>query len=706
MKSRILSAAGPLQFGVTARLPVILQGEAAECGLACLAMIAGYHGLRTDLVSLRRSFPVSLKGASLKSIIEVARGIKLTARPLKLELSNLAALSGPSILHWNMTHFVVLKSVTAKTVTIHDPAVGQRTLLLKDIGVHFTGVAVEFTPAVDFTPREIVESVRLSDLLGRVVGLRRGLLEALVLALCLEAIAIAGPFFMQWVVDQVIVAGDRPLLALLGSGFIFLVALQTVIGALRSWVVTVLSTSLNFQWLGNVFRHLLDLPMSYFDRRHLGDILSRLGSITRVPPTLTTGFLQGVIDGALAVGTLFMMLLYSPKLALAACVAVAVYALMRWAAYRPLRDATNEQILHVAKQQTHFLETLRGVQALKLFSRQEERRIGWVNALAEQFNADLRIQRIGITYQSANVLLFGVERIVIVWLGALAVLDGAFSVGMLFAFVSYKEQFSQRVSSLVDKIFEIKMLRLHLCRVADIVKSTPEESNTVRATELIKVTPTIEIKSASFRYSPGEPYVLRAADLVIHAGECVAIRGPSGGGKTTLVKLLVGLLEPTEGEIRVGGFSLAQLGLVNYRRLVGAVMQDDELFSGSVADNISFFDPVPNAKRIEECARVAAIHGDVAAMPLGYDTLVGEMGVGMSGGQKQRILLARALYKQPQILVLDEATSHLDSLTEAAINNAISAMDLTRVIVAHRAETIAMASRVLTLERGALYASI
>jgi len=492
----------------------------------------------------------------------------------------------------------------------------------------------------------------------------------------------------------------------LGLGFLLLLLLQTTVSAVRSWVTTVMATQLNFQWLGNAFAHLMRLPLPYFEKRCLGDIVSRFGSIETIQHSLTTQAVEGVLDGLLVVGTFAIMLLYSPALTVVACVAVVLYILLRWCIFQSLKNATAEQIVHAAKQQTHFLESARGVQSIRLFNRTDERRIGWTNLLADQFNAQLRISKMSISYQSANTLLFGVERIVVIWLAALAVLDTRFSVGMLFAFVSYKDQFSQRIASLIDKLFEFRMLRLHGERVADILLVEPEKQAVDGEINTEHLEASFELRNVSFRYADGEPYVLKNMSLAIPAGQCVALTGVSGCGKTTLVKLCLGLLEPTEGEILVGGVKLSSLGLTNYRNLLGAVMQDDYLFAGSIAENISFFDPSPRQERTEECAQMAAIDNEINAMPMRYNTLIGDVGTGLSGGQKQRILLARALYKEPKALILDEATSHLDVWNEQLVNAAIERINLTRVLVAHRPETIAMAERVLVLSDGQIIQDI
>ena len=689
-----------LRFWSSHRLPVVLQTEAAECGLACLAMVSGYWGHRIDMPSARRRFSVSLKGATLKDVIGMAESLALQARPLKLALHDVKHLKRPCILHWDMDHFVVLKSVGSKGVVIHDPRVGERRVSSQELSDHFTGVALELSPGTSFRKKTETQPFTLLSLMGRVEGLRRGLLQLLLLGLALQVCLLVAPFYLQWIVDEALIAADRDLLTVLGLGFLLLVLIQTSIAAVRSWVTTVLAANLNFQWLGNVFSHLMRLPLPYFEKRHLGDIVSRFGSIQTIQRSLTTQFVEGVLDGILVVGTLVIMLLYSVQLTAVAVLAVLLYALLRWSIFRALREATVQQILHAARQHSHFLESVRGVQSVRLFGRVGERRIGWMNSLADQFNADLRISRLSISSQTANTFLFNAERVIVIWLAALAVLDARFSVGMMFAFISYKEQFSQRTASLIDKLFELRMLRLHGERLADIVLTDVEDDRHEAEVDPARVTPSIQLCNLAFRYADGEPYVLKDLNLSISAGECIAITGASGCGKTTLVKLLLGLVEPTEGDILIGGVKLRSFGYRNFRQLVGTVMQDDQLFSGSVADNISFFDPVPNHQQVEACAKLSAIHSEIIAMPMGYNTMIGDLGSGFSGGQKQRILLARALYKSPKILVLDEATSHLDVGNEQLVNAAVKQIAMTRIIVAHRPETIASAQRVVVLEQG------
>jgi ATP-binding cassette subfamily B protein RaxB len=689
---------GELQFGARRRLPMFLQTEAAECGLASIGMVASFHGHRIDLAGLRRRFTVSLKGATLAYLMQVAGALHLAPRPLRLELEELTQLRVPCILHWNQNHFVVLKSADSRGAVVHDPAFGVKRLTLAEVSKHFTGIALELSPTSDFQPADERRRIRLRDLMGPVEGLKRSLAQVFILALALQAIAVVSPFYMQWAIDGAVVSADRDLLTVLGLGFLLLAVIQVAISVLRSWVVLYLGTTLNLQWLANVFSHLLRLPVSFFEKRHLGDVVSRFGAVTTIQRTLTSSFVEALIDGVMAAATLAMMLVYSAGLTAVAIAAVGLYAALRWCFYEPLRRATEEYIVHTAKQQSHFLETVRGVQSIKLFGRQEERRSRWLNLVVDAVNQDLVTQKLGLGFRCANGLVFGVERVVIVWLGALLILESAFSVGMLFAFISYKEQFSARVAGLIDKMIELRMLGLQGERLADIVLTAPEEI--APSLPLDGVDASLEVRALSFRYSDTEPLVLLNCSFKVIPGESVAIVGPSGCGKTTLLKLMLGLLQPTDGKILAGGVDIQKLGIDRYRKLVGTVMQDDQLFAGSIADNVSFFDPSPDASAIEHFARLAAVHEDIAAMPMGYNTLIGDMGAALSGGQRQRILLARALYKRPRILFLDEATSALDVTKERAVNEAIRSLNLTRILIAHRPETIASADRVVVLQGG------
>lgn len=688
-----------LKFGIGRKLPLILQTEASECALACLGMVAGYHGHHIDLLELRKHHAISMKGVALGDVVRIAQNLGLACRPVKAEMDTLRHLRTPCILHWNFTHFVVLKAVRKRHLVIHDPAAGACEISLEAASRHFTGVALELWPAAGFQRRAPSPAIRVRDLLGHVTGLKRSLVQIVALAVALELFAIVSPLLLQWVIDEVIVSADRDLLLTLGIGFALLLVLQQMIVAIRGWAVVYTSSMLNVQWRSNLFTHLINLPVQYFEKRQLGDVMSRFGATDKINQVLTHSFLEALVDGLMSVLTLCMMFLYSAVLGGIAVAAMSLYALSRWLWYGPLQRAAEEQIVHSAKQDTHLLETFRGVKTIKLFGRQDERRAAWTNLFVNKTNAEISIQRLEMSYRLLNGLMSGFENIIIICVGAKLVLDGHFTVGALIAFNAYKTQFDSRATALIDKAFEARMLKLQADRLADIVYTEAEPVAAPRH-DLAVLDAAISIRHVSFHYAAHERAVLEDISIDIAAGESVAITGPSGCGKSTLINLLLGILQPSAGHITVGGIDTRGADVQSLRTLVGTVLQDDVLFAGTIADNISFFDGAADPEWIRQCASMAAIHDEIAAMPMGYGSLVGDMGTILSGGQKQRILLARAFYKRPRILLLDEATSHLDSLREAQVNDAISSLNITRVFVAHRAETIASARRVIELADG------
>ena len=686
-------------FGRRRRLPMLLQTEAAECGLASAAMVACYYGHDIDLPSLRQRESLSLKGMTLIQLIAVAGRLDLATRPLRVEMEHLRHLRTPCILHWDLNHFVVLKQATAKFLVIHDPAQGVRRIRIEEASKHFTGVALELWPAAQFKPQKARQSISIKGLMGDVHGLKRGLIQVLLLALALEGLVLVGPFYLQWVIDQVLVTHDASLLGVLVLGFLLLTVFQVAVTAMRAWSIVWISARLSVQWVGNLFGHLLRLPLDFFEKRHVGDVVSRFGSVQTIQRTLTTQFVSAVIDGLMSILTLVVMAFYSVWLTALVLGAFVLYALLRWGIFRPLRRATEDHIVYAARQQSDLLESIRGMQPLKLANQQDHRRARYANAQVETTNRHLAMQRLGIGFQAGNGLIFGIERVLVIWLAAVLVLKGQFSAGMLVAFVAYADQFSRRAASLIDQWNDFKMLGLHAERVADIAL-TPAEAQLegVHAGPLPDAS--LEVRNLRFRYAEGEPWVIEDCSFRIEPGESVAIAAPSGVGKTTLAKLVLGLLEPTEGQILFGGIDIRKLGLARYRSLVAAVMQDDQLFAGSIADNIALFDSDASPLKVEAAARLAHIHDEIAAMPMGYQSLVGDMGSSLSGGQKQRVLLARALYRRPKFLVLDEATSHLDVAKEREVNAIVKRMKLTRLVLAHRPETLASADRVIVLQRG------
>ncbi len=703
-----------LKFSYVKSAPMILQTEMAECGLASIAMVAGYHGHKLDMQAMRKRHSANHRGMSLQQLIELGDSLGFASRALQCSLDEVHRLQTPCILHWDMNHFVVLtkasgKGANAKFV-VNDPAVGKRTLTTHEFSKHFTGICLELTPTSQFEVKEEKGKMKFTQLWSSMSGLKSGLVKLIGLSLVLQLFALMTPYYMQWVVDEVLISFDKPLLTVLAIGFALIAIISVVTNAVRSWLILRLSSVLNMHMGVNLLRHLLRLPMNYFESRHVGDIVSRFGSLAQIRERITTGFVETLVDGVMAITVLVMMALYSLKLSAVVLAAIALYTLIRLALYRPLHQATEEMIQASAKEQSNFLENIRGMQTIKLFGNESQRQSIWQNRYAEVINSEIRLGRLTISFDSFNKLLFGLENVLVIYFAAIMVMENSLTVGMVLAFIAYKGQLTGRYSNLIEQIILFKIMRLHLDRISDIALTAREPNRDGEMDYLTSegssddksIKGAFILENICFSYGDEQAPILNNVNLTLLAGESIAITGVSGTGKTTLMKIMLGLLRPTSGRVILDGKDITQLGLKHYRRQIAAVMQDDTLLAGSIADNISFFDPQPNYLKIEKCAHLAAIDEDIDNMTMGYNSLVGDMGSTLSGGQVQRLLLARALYQSPCVLFLDEATSHLDKDNEAKISTQLQHLPMTRIMIAHRKESINMAEQVYRLENGHL----
>ncbi|GEA12822.1 peptidase domain-containing ABC transporter [Alteromonas sp. KUL49] len=690
------------------RVPVILQAEAAECGLVCLNMIGHYYGDTRDMVNMRHQYSLSLRGASLKDIISIGSHMNFQCRALKLEMDDLTSLQTPSMLHWDMNHFVVLVKVTKKALTIHDPALGKQTLTFEQAAQHFTGVALEIQPNKDFTPVKAPEKLRLRDFFKQTKGFGKSIVVLFLLSALLQLFIIASPYYMQTVVDDVLVQNNAPLLTALAVGFCLLLLIETFTSCTRQLLILSLSSRLQLQMSSAVFKHLLSLPVDYFEKRHIGDVVSRFGSLTHIRDFLTTGVVTAILDGIMATLTLSVMFIYSPILSLVVVAIMLIYLVFRISLLPTTKRLTTEKINLSASEQSHFMESIRAIIPVRIYQQEIQRHGEWQNKLVNTLNKDISLGKLEITSQTVNHLLFGLENIIIIYVAAQLVLENTFSVGMLFAFIAYKTRFSSAFDSVVNKVIALRMLGLHFDRLSDIIFTSPEQQLGSRGNSPAKLlnnnsastTPAsyhLTASDLSYRYSSSEPYVFHQLNLKVTPGECVAIVGPSGTGKTTLLKCLMGLLTPTHGELTTHSIHHDK------ELAIAAVLQEDMCLSGTIADNIACFDEAPDLSRIANAAMLACLHQEIVNMPMQYNTLVGDMGTSLSGGQRQRLFLARALYRHPEILFLDEASSHLDLDNEAMINHHLKQLKITRIIVAHRPQTIAMADTVYQLSEGQLH---
>ncbi|WP_244591546.1 peptidase domain-containing ABC transporter, partial [Escherichia coli] len=679
------------------RVPVIHQTETAECGLACLAMICGHFGKNIDLIYLRRKFNLSARGATLAGINGIAEQLGMATRALSLELDELRVLKTPCILHWDFSHFVVLVSVKRNRYVLHDPARGIRYISREEMSRYFTGVALEVWPGSEFQSETLQTRISLRSLINSIYGIKRTLAKIFCLSVVIEAINLLMPVGTQLVMDHAIPAGDRGLLTLISAALMFFILLKAATSTLRAWSSLVMSTLINVQWQSGLFDHLLRLPLAFFERRKLGDIQSRFDSLDTLRATFTTSVIGFIMDSIMVVGVCVMMLLYGGYLTWIVLCFTTIYIFIRLVTYGNYRQISEECLVREARAASYFMETLYGIATVKIQGMVGIRGAHWLNMKIDAINSGIKLTRMDLLFGGINTFVTACDQIVILWLGAGLVIDNQMTIGMFVAFSSFRGQFSERVASLTSFLLQLRIMSLHNERIADIALHEKEEKKPEIEIVADMGPISLETNGLSYRYDSQSAPIFSALSLSVAPGESVAITGASGAGKTTLMKVLCGLFEPDSGRVLINGIDIRQIGINNYHRMIACVMQDDRLFSGSIRENICGFAEEMDEEWMVECARASHIHDVIMNMPMGYETLIGELGEGLSGGQKQRIFIARALYRKPGILFMDEATSALDSESEHFVNVAIKNMNITRVIIAHRETTLRTVDRVISI---------
>jgi ATP-binding cassette subfamily B protein RaxB len=680
----------------------VRQTEAAECGLVCLAVASGLLGAQLDMAQLRRTHPVSPRGLTLQEITDVANALDMSGRAVRCELEELGEVTCPAILHWGLNHFVVLERVSRGKARIIDPGQGPLALDLREVSKRFTGVALELSATPAFKRHQARSPLKLTSLLHWTPPVISGLLQTLLLSFVLQAYIVASPFYMQLAIDEAALKGDKDLLLALAVGFGLFAAFNAGAEALRGVALQRVSSLLSWDMTRRLFHHMVRLPLPWFQRRKLADALSRFDSLNPIKGLIASGLVGAVIDGTLSIVTLGMMIAFAPMLAIITLVGLALYIGVRLAAIPLTMKLGAASITASIAEQGSRIETLRAMQTIKVMAAEAEREGGWSNKFAATVRAAQSNAFANIGFSTVQRLFDALALVAIVYFGASAVIDGKMTVGVLYAFTAYRSQFLARTQSLFEQFVSWRMLDLHTHRLADIVLHPLEPNIDRTPAGLPAVKGHFELRGLGFAYAPHERPVFRDVNLTIEPGEFVAIVGPSGAGKSTLLKVISGLYPASGGEVRLDGLPLTAWGPRSIRRALGVVMQDDELLSGSIAENVAFFSEQIDMEWVWECLRRAAIAEEVRAMPMRADTLVGDMGSSLSGGQKQRILIARALYRNPQVLIFDEATSHLDLENEATISDTLTKLDITRIVVAHRRETIERAEKVFMLDAGTL----
>lgn len=682
--------------------PLVLQSERSECGLACLAMVLGHYAPQWDITALRQQFQLGQRGASLQQLLQFAQSLGFVGRGVKLELSHLRELKQPAVLHWDLDHFVVLVRVRRRGLIIHDPAVGRRLVPWAEVNTSFTGVALELWPGpdVDAAP-DAPAGLNFARMWQMVRSGRQNMGWVVLLSFVLQALLLMGPWHVQWLVDDALLAGDLGLVHVLALAFAALLSLRVAVSWLRSLVVIHLGHSLSYLFACQLLDHLLHLPLDWYGRRNTGDIAARFASLQPIRDFLTNGAAVLLVDGFIVLVSLLAMLIYAWWLALIVLLVQLLLSAAQLACVGRIKRFNLGLLVAQGAEQSHIIESIKTVQSVKVYAQESPRLERWQLLHARTIDQSMRLQTTQAALQSLVQLGTGAELVAVVTLAGLAILDEqALTVGMLFALLSYRGHFTDRLRSAVEQWVALRTLQVHLKRLSDVWDTEPEPRLRQLQSHSVGV---MTLDNVSYRHSPQDPYLFRDLNLRIEAGEFVAIVGASGVGKTTLLRLLMGLMQPSDGWVAVDGQPLRGERALLHRRGCGCVLQEDGYFSGSILENLALFEAADEGRAAQVLEQVG-LRSLIAQLPMGVRTTLGDIDSQFSSGQMQRLMLARALYRRPDFLFLDEGTANLDRASARVIEGLVRAMTCTRVIVTHDLGFARMADRVLELRDQQLFA--
>jgi ABC-type bacteriocin/lantibiotic exporter with double-glycine peptidase domain len=683
------------------RVPFIQQTTPSDCGAASLTMVLAYHGKNLRLDDVRKVTGFGRDGADALALISTGRVFGLRGRGVKVEeIDDLRFLPPGSILHWQFNHFVVFERLTRDGAEIVDPGGGRRKVSREELGRSFTGVALIFEIGEDFEPQE-GEPRRLDRFL-RLLREHAGVLQrVLVTSAMVQLFALAMPVLVGVLVDRVIPRGDVQLLGVLGAGLAVIVGFSFLSSILRSYLLLYMRTHLDARMTLDFLDHLVDLPYAFFQQRSAGDLIMRLSSNSTVREILTSGALSGVLDGLLV--TLYLVLLFaaSPTMGVLVLILGALRVGLFLFTRKRTRDLMSRSLQTEAKSQSYQVNMLAGIETLKAAGAEHRSVEQWSHLFVDVLNVSLARGRLSAFVDSTLSALGTASPLVILVWGAVQVLQGHLTLGTMLALNALAVGFLTPLSTLISNAFQFQLLGSYLDRIEDVLE-TPREQDPAAVKPAPRLKGNIHLEKVSFRYGPFAPWAVEDVSIEIPAGRFVALVGRSGAGKSTLASLLVGLYTPTEGRILFDGLDLAELDLRSVRRQVGVVPQHPYLFGHSIRGNVTLSDPTLPLSRAVEAAKLAHIHDDVLAMPMGYDSILADGGASLSGGQRQRLALARALVHRPAILLLDEATSALDTRTEREIQHELEGLRTTRIVIAHRLSTIRHADLILVMDDGKL----
>lgn len=674
-----------------------------DCGAASLASVLAFHGKHVPIHEVRSRLGGGRNGVTARQLLTAARAFGLTARGVSIDPSKLRYLPPASILHWDLAHFVVYEGSNAKHVRVVDPASGRRTIPIEDAGKSLSGVALVFEPGRGFVKEAPKRTYRLKRYLDWMFSVRDVWGRILATSFFLQLIALSTPGLLAILVDKVVPRGDLQLLFLIGSGFLLLASFFFLSTLLRSRLLLELRTKLEARMSFEFVEHLFALPYGFFQQRTTGDLMMRLSSQLAIRELLTSGALSALLDGAL-VSLYFVLLLgAAPRLAFVALgfavLQVVTYAL----ASRRNSQLVVEGLAAQSQLEAYQVEMLSGIETLKSMGATDRSLSRWNDLYVNALNRTIATGRLDGTFQALLGTLRFAGPVCLMMAGAHQVLSGSLTLGTMLGLSALGAGFLDPVANLVGTAMRLTQLQGYMERIEDVLDTPREarqETRTYERSGTFPLVGAVEVNNLAFKY-PSEPRpTLEGVTFEAYPGEFIAIVGSSGSGKSTLARLLAGLYEPSAGSIAFDGRDLRAWDLVGLRERLGIVTQDTRLFSGTIRDNVALFDPEVPQEEVERACSLACLDQTITQMPMSYDTMLADGGSSLSGGQRQRLSLARALVRNPSVLILDEATSALDAITERAVQANLKALNCTRIVAAHRLTTVVDADRIIVLDQG------
>ena len=692
-------ALNQLDAGRRRRIPHIQQLTVTDCGAACLAMVLAYHGKDVRLDEVRSTVDSNRNGTGALDLLNGARRYGMRGRGLSVEIEGLQKLPRGTILFWEFRHFVVFDRMTKNGITIVDPATGRRKVPMDQFRRSFTGAALVLEPAANFRATDQKRANTVWRYLKQILAHSHLLFRIAVVSGLIRVFMLALPIMTGVLVDRVIPRGDYALLQVLAVGVGALVLFNFLASMIRNHVNLHLSTRLEAEMTLNFVGHLVDLPYEFFQSRTTGDLMVRLGSNTQIRDILTSSTLSALLDGSLVSIYLVLLLLASPQLAALTLGLGAARMVLLGVIRRKQKELVSRSLEVESRSQTYQMEMLNGMETLKSLGAEHRAAEHWSNLYVDALNVSLERGRLNAWFDALIGALRMVSPLAILGLGAIEVLSGDLSLGTMLALTALASAFLTPLDSLVNAMTRFQLLSSYLDRIDDVF-TTPREQETRTTRPAGRLRGEIRAESVAFRYGPLSPPVVRDVSFNVEPGATLALVGRSGAGKSTLGKLLVGLYRPSSGRILYDGVPLERFDCRSVRAQLGVVTQSPYLFSGSISSNIALANPSLGLDQIIEAAKLAGIHDDILQMPMGYETIVSTGGSSLSGGQRQRIAVARALVHEPRVILLDEATSQLDGVTEAMVRNNLRKHSATQIIIAHRISTIIGADQILVMEAG------